>query len=70
MPQPSNPSQVVRSSSMLWSDQVSIVEAQEALDYAGSGSNGLALLAETVQPVVYEFYGGRRIFRDKVDPYV
>jgi hypothetical protein len=60
---------VVRFSSQLWSEQVSIVEAADALDYAGTGAAGIQALAEKLQPVIYEFDGGRRRFRALKNPY-
>ena len=65
MPQPPT----VRTSDQLWSDQVQIVEASDALDYAMSGAAGLEILAERRQPVIYEFDGGRRRFRAPKNPY-
>jgi hypothetical protein len=66
---PQDPRTIVRSSDQLWSDQVGIIEASEALDAAGPGVPGLARLIERQQPVIYEFYGGRRKFVAPKNPY-
>lgn len=58
---------IVRTSDMLWSEQVAIVEAADRMDYAGAGRAGLEALAEELQPVIYEF--GNRRFRRPKNPY-
>jgi hypothetical protein len=45
---------VVRSSDRLWSEEVAIADAEHPLP---------------LNPVVYEFAGGRRLFIDKDNPY-
>ncbi len=57
----------VRTSSMLWSEQVAIVEAAEAMDNGGAGVAGLAAMAEQLQPAIYHF--GNRVFRRAKNPY-
>ena len=59
-----DPRTIVRSSSMLWGDQVGLIEAENAMDYAGVGQAGIAALEIRLPYVIYEFYGGRRRFRD------
>jgi hypothetical protein len=59
----------VKMSDMSWEAQVNIVEAQDALDYAGGGRAGIEALYEKKQPVIYEFDGGRRRFRAAKNPY-
>lgn len=63
-----DPSTIVRSSTMLWSDQVALVEAQTVLDYALPGQDGIASLVDKQQPWVYQFSNGRK-FVDKTNPY-
>lgn len=55
-------------STRLWSQEVSEAEASEALDYAGPGQEGLALLVGSRKDPAYEFTGGRK-FKSKKNPY-
>lgn len=57
----------VRGSEMLWSAQVAIVDAQDALDY---GPDAVAHEQERRRPVIYPFNrNGRRGFVAPKDPY-
>lgn len=54
MPDQQDPRTIVRSSQKLWSEEVAIADACEPVP---------------AQPVVYEFAGGRRLFKDRINPY-
>ncbi len=64
---PQDPKTVVRGSSMLWSQQVAIVDDMDAMD---SGIETLEAQREKRQPVIYPFNrGGRKGFVAKLNPY-
>lgn len=63
MPDTTDPRQVVKSSTMSWSEQCQIADMQDAVL---SANPGVAMLK--TQPWVYEFSGVRR-FLDRRNPY-
>ncbi len=64
------PSDKVHGSDMLWSAQVAIIEAADALDYVGPGDAGLELLRLRRQPVIYPFNrNGKPGFVAPLNPY-
>jgi hypothetical protein len=64
------PSDKVHGSSMLWSTQVGIIDAMDAMDYVGPGDEGLELLRQRRQPVIYPFNrNGKPGFVAPLDPY-
>lgn len=48
------PEEIVRTSSRLWSEEVAIADAEQPLP---------------IRPVIYEFAGGRRLFKERENPY-
>lgn len=52
-------SEQVRTSTRLWSQEVAIAEARDAMDTAG-----VPFPLQDRREVAYEFANGRRIFRD------
>lgn len=60
--------QRVRTSTRLWSQECAMVDASDAMDFAGVGETGLQRLVDERQSVNYEFSGGRRFVQPK-DPY-
>jgi hypothetical protein len=55
---------------MLWSQQVGIIDAMEAMDYVGAGATGLDALRDKRRPVIYPFNrNGRPGFVAPRDPY-
>lgn len=65
-----DPKTKVHGSSMLWSQQVGIIDAMEAMDYVGAGATGLDALRDKRRPVIYPFNrNGRPGFVAPRDPY-
>jgi hypothetical protein len=65
-----DPRQIVRSSNQLWGSQVALVDADDNMDFvSGDPSTVLDREAERLNPVIYEFNGGRNCFRRKTNPY-
>lgn len=58
----------VHTSERLWSQECAMVDASEAMDYAGAGESGLQRLVDERRSVNYEFSGGRKFVQPR-DPY-
>jgi hypothetical protein len=67
---PIDPRSVVRSSNMLWGDQVAIIDAMDAMDTVRLGPEGLEYLASRRRPVIYPFNrNGLPGFIAPINPY-
>ena len=67
---PTNPSEKVTSSTMLWGDQVALVDADQLMDAQNSRSPFWNDYSPGGSPVIYYFGGGRRRFVRASNPYL